>query len=104
MRASLEQRANYVSREEYERAYALIEGAEQAKMTVAQVFDGLERNPDDHIVLDPKFIALLALFCESGRQLAAALLEPAEVKTLQQELAREFAGVREAFPDITTRY
>lgn len=103
MRVSIEERANYVSRSEYERAYTFLEGSEQAKVTVAEMFDGLERNPDDHIVLDPKFVALLALFSDAGRTLAAALMAPEEVRRLQEELAREYEAVGTEFPDVTQR-
>ena len=103
MHDSLEARANFVSRDEYERAYTLSVGAEQAKEIVTDMFDDLERNPDHNVALDPKFIALLAMFCDSGRKLAAALMAPEEVRSLQVQLARETDAVRAAFPELAER-
>jgi len=99
----LDERANHVPRADYERAYALIEGEIRATGTVEEIFARLRANPDDHLVLDPKFIALLALVSQAGKALAAALLDVDELNRLQLALAREFSAVAEAFPTLLNR-
>lgn len=100
MPISLAERTSYIPRADYERAYALIEGEERAKTIVDDMFALLLQNPDDHIVLDPKFVALLSLVSGSGKALAATLLGDDQLRDLQSQLVREYSAVADAFPEL----
>lgn len=101
MDETLGTRANGVSPAEYERAYSFVVEPERAKAIVADMFARLEASSEHNISLDPKFIALLALFCQSGRDLAATLLSPQDVQRYQRELANEYESVAAEFPSLT---
>ena len=97
---SLEERMDHVPTADYVRAYSLLVGEERAKEIVDDMIANLTANPDDHMVLAPQFIALLALFSTAGRALAAALLKPEEQLQHQRDLARQHPRVLEEFPHL----
>jgi len=85
---------------DYERAYTYMVGAIRAKQIVDDMLERLEKHPDDGMVLDPKFIALLALFSPDGRKLANATMLPSVVRSHQRDLAARYESIRTEFANL----
>jgi hypothetical protein len=98
MTKTIEERADWVPRADYERAFTLVEGPERGRAMVNEMWSNLEKDPDAHVVNEPTFIALLAFFSDAGRALARALLTPDEVRRLQRDLWAAYPSIRSAYP------
>lgn len=82
-------------------AYAFLFGRDEAESIVNELLSRLTEN-EHHVLLDPRFIALLGLFSDSGRALARALYNDDELRQLQREMANANEAVRDAFPHVLT--
>ena len=99
---SVHERASFILPEDYVRAYTLLLGEEKAREVVAEEFAQLRADPENQLVLGPKFIALLAMFSDSGRALAKTKMSDVELLRLQRALCQEYATIRDAFPHVLT--
>jgi len=100
---SVHERASFIRRADYVRAYAFLVGQARAEEIVAEMFERLHADDSAQSVLDPEFIALLALFSAEGKTLAKTKMSDAELLGRQRTLCRAYASIREEFPHVLMR-